>query len=565
MNSKRETPKKQLSMKPSKPEKKTSKTIKKAAKAKKPDSLRKRPKSDMPERDRPQEALKQSEARHPVDLPRDAAIRERLRLEAILNAVPSGLIVYDAASSKIILQNQQVSELFGKPLDAADQELRVRDMRMTKPDGAPFQPAELPGMRAIETGKIIRDVEMLVTRPDGQQLMAHVCAAPLRDEKGAITGSVIAFNDISQRKKMEEDVKTILRTAMDGFWIVDSKARFLDVNEAYCNIVGYCRDELLRMGIQDVELLETPEVTALHIQKVMDVGSDRFETRHRKKDGGVVDLEVSVNRMTDGSGRLFVFLRDITERKKGEDALKQANLELTTVNKELEAFSYAVSHDLRAPLRSIEGFTAAILEDHAASLDETAKDYFHRVTTASRRMSQLIDAMLVLARMTKGELREKTVDLSGLAGLVAHELRNKQPERRMSFVITPGIKARGDFDMLRVVLENLLDNAWKFTSKHDAANIEFGVLDCGLRTAELKSEIANPQYEIVYFVRDDGAGFNMEFSDKLFKPFKRLHGDSEFPGLGIGLAIAYRIISRHGGRIWAEGDVEKGATVFFTL
>jgi PAS domain S-box-containing protein len=398
-------------------------------------------------------------------------------------------------------------------------------MHMTKPDGAPFQPAELPGMRAMETGKIIRDVEMLVTRPDGQQVLALVCAAPLRDEQGSITGSVISFSDITGREKMEADLTTILRTAMDGFWIVDGKGRFLDVNEAYCAIVGYRRDELLHMGIQDVELVETPEVTALHIQKVMADGSDRFETRHRHKDGGVVDLEVSVNSMTDGSGRMFVFLRDITERKKAEVVLKQANIELTIANKELESFSYAVSHDLRAPLRGIEGFTAAILEDHAASLDDTAKDYFHRVITASRRMSQLIDAMLTMSRMTKTELREKTVDLSGLAGLVAHELINKQPERRASFVITPGIKARGDYDMLRVVLENLLDNAWKFTSKHDAANIEFGVRDCGLRDTELKSETENPQSEIVYFVRDDGAGFNMEFSDKLFKPFKRLHGD----------------------------------------
>ena len=189
-----------------------------------------------------------------------------------------------------------------------------------------------------------------------------------------------------------------------------------------------------------------------------------------------------------------------------------------------------MSNDLRAPLRSIEGFTSAITEDYAASLDQTAKDYFNRVISASGRMSQLIDAMLNMARLTRGELMEKTVNLSDMAEVVAYELGKKYPDRRVECVIAKGIKVQGDIDMLRVVIENLMDNAWKFTGGHEQAKIEFGVMQANGKD--------------VYFVRDDGAGFNMEFAGKLFEPFKRLHSESEFPGIGIGLATVRKIIKQ---------------------
>jgi PAS domain S-box-containing protein len=233
------------------------------------------------------------------------------------------------------------------------------------------------------------------------------------------------------------------------------------------------------------------------------------------------------------------------------EELKRSLFELEAVNIELETFSYSVSHDLRAPLRSIEGFTTAIIEDCAATLDETGRDYFTRIVAASRRMSQLIDAMLHMARLTRSEIREQVVNLSGLAEGIVSELRKGNPERQAEFLIAPDIKAHGDTGMLRIVLENLLDNAFKFTSRHRTAKIEFGSTDMDGKS--------------VYFVRDDGAGFDMRFADKLFKPFKRLHTESEYPGIGLGLATAHRIISRHNGRIWAESEPEKGATFYFTL
>jgi PAS domain S-box-containing protein len=242
-------------------------------------------------------------------------------------------------------------------------------------------------------------------------------------------------------------------------------------------------------------------------------------------------------------------LRILNEGLEKKVAERTADLE--AVNKELEAYSYTVSHDLRAPLRSIEGFSRAIMEDYADKLDATGRDYFLRVTSASRRMMQLIDALLTMSRLTQNEIKEKVVNLSDAVRVIAHELKQSQPERAVEFVIAERVSANGDPDMLRIVLENLLDNAWKFTSKHPAANIEFGVTRIDDRD--------------IYFVRDDGAGFNMEFAGKLFNPFRRFHNESEFPGIGIGLATVHKIIIRHGGKIWAESAPEKGVSFYFTL
>lgn len=242
---------------------------------------------------------------------------------------------------------------------------------------------------------------------------------------------------------------------------------------------------------------------------------------------------------------------EVTERKRAEYQLIRKSEELAAINKELEAYSYTISHDLRAPLRSIEGFSNAIIEDYADKLDATGMDYFLRVTSASRRMSQLIDALLTMSRLTQSEIKEKVVNLSDVVNVIAHELKRSQPERAVEFVIAERVSANGDQVMLRIVLENLLNNAWKFTSRHPTGKIEFGA-----------TRIDDKD---VYFVRDDGAGFNMEFADKLFSPFKRFHTETEFPGLGIGLATIHKIITKHGGKIWAESAPEKGTTFYFTL
>jgi light-regulated signal transduction histidine kinase (bacteriophytochrome) len=247
--------------------------------------------------------------------------------------------------------------------------------------------------------------------------------------------------------------------------------------------------------------------------------------------------------------------RDVTERMRAEKDIKQLNrtlqqhtAQLEAANKELEAFSYSVSHDLRAPLRSIDGFSQALLEDYADKLDETGKDSLQRVRGASQRMGQLIDDMLNLSRVTRSEMRHETVDLSAMAETIAAELQKNQPERTVTFTIQPGLTTDGDAHLLRVVMDNLLGNAWKFTSKQANAIIEFGSVSVG-----------------EFFVRDNGAGFDMAYAEKLFGAFQRLHAMNEFAGTGIGLATVQRIIHRHGGQVRAEGEVDRGATFYFTV
>jgi light-regulated signal transduction histidine kinase (bacteriophytochrome) len=242
---------------------------------------------------------------------------------------------------------------------------------------------------------------------------------------------------------------------------------------------------------------------------------------------------------------------DITERKQAEEKLEHSNTQLAATNKELEAFSYSVSHDLRAPLRTIDGFSQALLEDYPDKLDEQGKDYLQRVRSASQRMGVLIDDLLKLSRLSRSEMHKESVDLSALVEEIAAELQQTQPERHVELVISRGLTASGDRQLLRVALVNLLGNAWKFTGKRQQARIEFGATQNGDKKA--------------YFVRDNGAGFDMTYANKLFGAFQRLHETTEFPGTGIGLATVQRIIHRHGGSVWAEGAMGEGATFYFTL
>ena len=243
--------------------------------------------------------------------------------------------------------------------------------------------------------------------------------------------------------------------------------------------------------------------------------------------------------------------RDITERKFAEEELKRRSVELEAANRELESFAYSVSHDLRAPLRTIDGFSQIIIDDYAGKLDEQGRNYLLRVKTATQRMGELIDDMLKLSRITRQELKREDVDLSMMARKISAELSTSHPERQVEFAIKPGCVENCDRQLIGIALENLIANSWKYSSRHTSAKIEFDKMEKDGKT--------------VYFVRDDGAGFDPAYADKLFAPFQRLHAASEFEGNGIGLATIQRIVRKHGGSVWAEGQVEKGATVYFTL
>lgn len=266
-----------------------------------------------------------------------------------------------------------------------------------------------------------------------------------------------------------------------------------------------------------------------------------------------------VDEVTALVGAFNEMLRQI-ERRDVELQTAQENLErrveertaqLAAANKELEAFSYSVSHDLRAPLRSIDGFSQAVLEDYGQHLDAGGKESLQRVRAAATRMGVLIDDLLKLSRVTRTEMRRESSDLSAIAKSIAKSLEEAEPGRQVEFHIENGLTVEGDPRLLQVVLDNLLRNAWKYTSRHDRARIEFGR--------------AKQNGRSVFYVRDDGAGFDPRYADRLFGAFQRLHGSAEFPGTGVGLATVQRIIRRHGGEIWAESEVEKGATFYFSV
>jgi light-regulated signal transduction histidine kinase (bacteriophytochrome) len=255
---------------------------------------------------------------------------------------------------------------------------------------------------------------------------------------------------------------------------------------------------------------------------------------------------------------LVLSLVDVTDLKNSQREIQKLNhsllqyaIELKASNAELEAFCYSVSHDLRSPLRSLNGFSQALLEDYPDKLDDKGKDYLTRICKSSEVMSQLIDDLLKLSRLTRAEMHHENVDLGKLAKEILARLQNEDPHRTVKVKIAGNLLTIGDENLLRSAMENLLDNAWKFTKQRAVAHIEVGKI--------------TKDKEKVFFIKDDGAGFDMAYIEKLFIPFQRLHSNQAFEGTGIGLGIVKRIINRHGGKVWAEGAVDKGATFFFTL
>lgn len=347
-------------------------------------------------------------------------------------------------------------------------------------------------------------------------------------------------------------------------WIFDLESlRILAVNAAALAHYGYGEREFLGMTIKDIR----SEEDAASLEHYMTTARHALNSaglwRHRKKDGSLIDVEITSHTLHwRGHQARLVSANDVTERLKAEARILELNAtlesqvrertqQLESVNRELEAFSYSVSHDLRAPLRVIDGFSQALMEDYAERLEGSGSKYLSRIRATTQRMGVLIDDLLTLARVSRRNVRRGDVDVSALAAEVVKELSEKDPSREVVTGIQSGMRAHADGGLVKIVLDNLIGNAWKFTSKTAAARIEV--------SAERRDGVT------AFCVRDNGAGFDMQYTHKLFGAFQRLHAESEFTGTGIGLATVARVAALHGGRAWAEGETGKGAVFRFTL
>jgi PAS domain S-box-containing protein len=463
--------------------------------------------------------------------------------------------------------NQEAERVLGRKREA----LMGRSLWAEFPEavGSSFQHAY---QRAMDSGRPVQFVEFYPPL----QAWFEIRAFPTR------SGLSVFFRDVSKRRAAEEALRESeerFRLLVEGvkdyaLYALDSEGRITSWNTGAERLKGWKAEEIIG---QHFSRFYPPEdrqsdKPTRELRTAIEAGRYEEEGYRVRKDGTRFCAHVVLTPLWDAQGSLRGFAkvtRDVTARRAAEQALRESEqryrllaselelrvrertAQLAETNRELEAFSYSVSHDLRAPLRGIDGFCQAVEEDEESTLSPAARGYLERVRRASARMGQLIDDLLSLSRLSRMGLRREPVDLTALAHAVVAELAAREPQRSVEVRVRPELRVDADPRLLRVLLGNLLGNAWKFTQRVERPRIELSASSQEGRT--------------VYCVRDNGAGFDMKYADKLFSPFQRLHEAREFPGTGIGLAIVQRVVHRHGGQVWAESAPGQGAAFFFTF
>ena len=483
------------------------------------------------------------------------------RYRLLFDSNPLPMWVFDRETLRFLAVNKAATQCYGYS--------QKEFLSMTIKD---IRPAEdIPGLLADlknVSGELDDAGAWRHRKKDGTVIDVEITTySIIFDERRA---EIVLANDITERKRNEEmlvRLAGIVESSEDAIFSKTLDGIITSWNEGAERLYGYSAAEIMGHSVSMLMPPDRKEDLPLILGRLRrGERVEHFETTRLKKSGEQIEVSLTISPVKNSSGAITeasTIARDITERKRAEEHIRRLNetlerrvqertTQLQSANRELEAFSYSVSHDLRAPLRHINGFSQALLEDYADKLDEEGKNYLQEVRAASHEMAQLIDDLLQLARVTRSEMHGEVVNLSETARLVVEELHKGDAERAVTVTVEEGIVARGDKRLLRIMLSNLLGNAWKFTSQRKPAEIAFG------REQEESGET-------VYFVRDNGAGFDMAYAGKLFGAFQRLHTASEFEGTGIGLATVQRIVNRHGGRVWAEGAIGQGATFYFTL